>query len=908
MKNLFLIILLSIMASSFSLFASSVVSGDSDYYYINKNGYTYIFPDEYKGLLEKVIPLNEELKTVYQKDYSWKLDGQVPLILGSSKNQIANGFATIYPYPLTTFYGEGASAIDMFAEQSWLSGLIIHESAHLYQLNAKQGLAKYAKNIFGNSILVAPVPPLYVLTSPNMFLPTWIIEGNAVFNESRFGNGGRLYSGEQRALFYALLKKGLLNENRLINNHIEFAAGAEKYIVGGYFNLYLAQKYGIKKTNSFFLNHGNRYWNPFRLDLSFRNSFNVKYITAVDSFLSKYMQVAKKQKSSTAPQIIRSMRVGPMSSTRNKVYFLSMTTSKEYPILVEVDKKTKVIKKRPANLPRGKVFKINNKFYSAASGNLNNSEIVFGLWDESDNLLKGSHSKIMLDIKNNKELYFDAKNSYFVPTLHKDNQFVTNTNSSALFDDNLNFYYFKQNGKERTLYKNKKPILAFKGYYGKVVDIVKNNVYFIASTKYGSSLFVHNGKDIFRASKLDTIVDAKVINDNEFLISEVTGHGYEYKFIKNEHSYYNKLPNEYSYFFEKHHNFNMMNRLKIINSSTKSDSKIYKNKKAYYSNKKKYGPLNNMKFSHWTFSYMYSNLKNRYITSALFTDPIMQNSLSILIDEEVKKDDIVNNVKEQDDYSIIYNNSKHKLSWTYALNYTRYEEYKAGTIGITDIIINKSPELKSILSLKYPIWEKNDYSFSTQLSSEVDHRENNKTNNIIRLDLKNEKIFSMSLVPYRSFGISNQIELNEKNKSTTNSSHLYGFYDIINENIIAADVEYIKSDDLEIQTNNTYLPVPHNEFYRYNLDNKSYTRIGSSIQKVFNRGIYFSTFPISIRRVSPTVFANRHIYNSQKYNSYGIGVLTEGLLGHLMPYKALIKYTTSDDNGDNFGLTLTSFF
>ena len=151
----------------------------------------------------------------------------------------------------------------------------MHESSHLYQLNAKRDLSRIGHAIFGNNEPGnIPVPidtnpltffPVPFLTHPNVLLPTWLLEGNGVFNESRFGNGGRLFSGASRALFYSLLKANLLDETRLTNNGLYFPFGTEKYIVGGYFSLYLAERFGTLAVNRFFWAHAIHYFNLYVL-------------------------------------------------------------------------------------------------------------------------------------------------------------------------------------------------------------------------------------------------------------------------------------------------------------------------------------------------------------------------------------------------------------------------------------------------------------------------------------------------------------------------------------------------------------------------------------------------------------------------------------------------------------------
>ena len=61
-------------------------------------------------------------------------------------------------------------------------------------------------------------------------------------------------------------------------------------------------------------------------------------------------------------------------------------------------------------------------------------------------------------LSDGKEVYFDVFSSYSEPQLYVDGVFYDRVNSSVIVDKNDNLYYFKQEGKTRTLYKNRTPL------------------------------------------------------------------------------------------------------------------------------------------------------------------------------------------------------------------------------------------------------------------------------------------------------------------------------------------------------------------------------------------------------------------------------------------------------------------
>ena len=211
---------------------------------------------------DEIISTSRKILPFYEKLYGTEFDENADIMLASELTQIGNGFATISPNLQTVMYPGGIFQFDRFATTDWLANLMYHEYSHLYQLNAKNSFpGRLGKYLFGNNFVnFLPMPlgffplvtiPLPIFSYPNVLTPDFLLEGHAVFNESRFGNGGRLYSGHYRALFYMMLNNSMVEEDRIINNHFYFPFNVDKYIFGGYFFNHLSFKHGIEKTAKF---------------------------------------------------------------------------------------------------------------------------------------------------------------------------------------------------------------------------------------------------------------------------------------------------------------------------------------------------------------------------------------------------------------------------------------------------------------------------------------------------------------------------------------------------------------------------------------------------------------------------------------------------------------------------------
>ncbi|MBL6989099.1 MAG: hypothetical protein ISR65_04950 [Bacteriovoracaceae bacterium] len=845
----------------FSLYVFAA-KNDVDYYFIERNGFQYIFPMEYIDQLPRIILINEKLSTIYERNFDWKLDEMTSLVIKSSNNQIPNATATTSPFNLTTLNGGGIYMIDKFAESSWGFGLLTHELSHIYQINPKQGLAKWSKNIFGNNMFLT-IPPVFV--TPNRALPRWILEGNAVMNECRFGNGGRLYSGQQWALFLSLVKHKVLDKTRIINNHLSFPFAAEKYIVGGYFNLFLADKFGMDKTNGYFLAHSNHYWNPLQIDKSFREHFGSGYYQLWDEFLAHYDKIAQGQSHSYAKTLGKSVYLRPMNRIGNEVFGLLSNDGKSTPTLFKYNVLTGSYKEEVRDLPLGKIFKLkDSKLYTAAYGEIDRKFTKFSLWGTRSRYKREYLSKIVQDIKGDDVLYFDANKSFFESNLYKNDSLVGGCHSSALLDELRNYYCFKQLKNRRTLLKNNKPLFSFAGFYGKVVDVDKQDIYFIATTKFGSTLFKYNKKQsIVRLSALDTIVDAKKIGDNEFLVAEVTPNGYQYKvektgIIKGNSPYYHKIT-------DKNHKESQLylNTLKV-------DDSIQFNKQ----NIKKFNFLKNMRFSHWNINYLidrdsFMKLENRLEINANFTDPLRYNSLSVSglrdFSSEVSR------------IYLVYSNQKNLIRWRLSTGFLDYQDSRDKFIAGA--------------AIDYPFFDFDEYI--TFFGSSIYYEYIKDSKGIIPsiyIGIKRSKYYSLGFSPYQSFALKlgYKVDYVDDFKEIFASGHM--LYDFGKENIAAVDFELKNTSERTSQIGDYSAVVPHLKYsLSTSLDNPSVNRVrlGLMYKKVVNSSLYFAVFPFSLRRFAPLVLANFYYdtLNSPLYSQLtyelGGGIESELLNFHI---------------------------
>src|SRR4051812_32233808 len=202
---------------SFAASASIVVPSDVPYFRFKKGDVQYIYDNDTRDAVAQLTAYQETFRRMYDKSFNWHLSERQDLILTSSRQQIANAYATTTPNIKSVWFPSGADFLDSTATSSWMLTLASHETAHLYQLNSKSEFPAAISTVVGNSPFVF-LFALPVWLSPNFLTPTFLLEGNAVLQESRINQGGRLHSGEARALVLAQIQAGQIDPNRLIND------------------------------------------------------------------------------------------------------------------------------------------------------------------------------------------------------------------------------------------------------------------------------------------------------------------------------------------------------------------------------------------------------------------------------------------------------------------------------------------------------------------------------------------------------------------------------------------------------------------------------------------------------------------------------------------------------------------
>ena len=836
---------------------------------------TYIYGEEYKKILPDIKRYQKGVMNQYEKEFGFKLDDKLRVGLATQNNQIANGFSTQIPFNSQLFYGAGASYIDYFCFSSWLKTLLIHETAHNFQLNPKENvLSKTGHKIFGNSpITFLALLPIFPI--PNIMESSFMLEGNAVVNESRYGNGGRLFSGYALAEVVALAKANKITPQLMYNDTLEFPYGEKFYLVGGFFQQFLVKKYGINRVNGYFKQYSKQPF-PFFTNMVFKEQFGESLETLLAEFVDEIKERHSKSKEVQGEAIAKSQFFVPLNRDGMEVYTL-IGDRKSAPKLLRLNRKTKELSLSSNSYRVGEVFKRENQFYTQSFAKTSPLKIEMGLFDDDGLLKEDSGSKAIQGyLQNGKEVYFDVPSSIELPQLYIDGEFYTKTYSSVHVDKS-DVYYFKQEGEKRTLFKNRTPIVSYEGHYGFVVDVDSDGaIYFVSTSEHGSTVYkVLNGVTT-RVTLADNIIDLKLLGEKEAVVATIVADGYEYKIV----SLSSTLANPYT---QKVVSVEVNNRLSSkafgISSSDRLESKSYNS-------------LTQLEYSSWSPFFSYSSYDGFGVDAyANLIDPLWQNQVT-LIGSHNKKRDIIGATYDNSAFYMEFGGAYYSIfkNENYNNSDKRDEGYEA--------------------YLRFPLVESGYWNSSTTLAYTKPYNNIYREPLTLSLDVENSKQYGIS--KYKNSQNSLSIFASEDRDNRMYGGTYEYKHDLPWQSYVGLMGTYMRSDIVNffdekgIELDNTFtnlqsdkatVNVPSFTFRTYA---KEVKMAEISLAKVLDGSLYLYSFPLSLQRES--LYAKQRYYEidftstfGKSYNETRAGVELDLLFFHKYTIPLSIEWVHNQD-------------
>nr|HEX4314260.1 hypothetical protein [Kofleriaceae bacterium] len=146
----------------------------------------------------------------------------------------ANGFAGVLPRNAIQLYATGPTGFsELDDHEDWLYGLVAHEYTHILHLDTIEGLPKIYNSIFGKT------------WAPSQIMPRWLIEGIAVYEESKRTAGGRDRGTRFDQYIRIARHTGVdLRLDEVSGAPRQFPRGNAAYVYGSHFMKYIFDRFG----------------------------------------------------------------------------------------------------------------------------------------------------------------------------------------------------------------------------------------------------------------------------------------------------------------------------------------------------------------------------------------------------------------------------------------------------------------------------------------------------------------------------------------------------------------------------------------------------------------------------------------------------------------------------------------
>lgn len=196
--------------------------------------------------------------------------GTIDLVVSDNVDYV-NGYATPFPSNrIVVFTHPPSNASGLRSYDDWNSLVITHELAHIFHLDRARGIWRIGQAIFGRNPLLFP----------NAYQPSWVVEGLAVYFESRLTGYGRLESSEHSMVARAAaLANRVPRLQELAPGTSRFPGGEVVYIYGSLLFDYLSRTRGPGSIRDF-VERGSRTPLPFVLTPISRGAFGMSFQTA----------------------------------------------------------------------------------------------------------------------------------------------------------------------------------------------------------------------------------------------------------------------------------------------------------------------------------------------------------------------------------------------------------------------------------------------------------------------------------------------------------------------------------------------------------------------------------------------------------------------------------------------------
>lgn len=510
MRNLIFLFLL-VPSLGFSIYQYPFVVPSYKLKEINTENFRIVYSESSKEKAFEVASIAEEQLAKLEKIYGAFQNITKPIrIIVSSDYQEANGFASVFIYPVIHIYVSDPPNISdshSFTDSEYLKTLLYHELTHIVTLSVRQKYKFFLWQIISDAVYPAVT-----------FSARSSIEGTAVARESD-GGSGRLHD----PYLYHSMRRNVLDQNYPSFSQISgastlFGTFSYPYTFGALFNQYIRKNYGSQIDEEFWILSSK--WNL--------SAASFKKLTG-KSLKDLHKEFFASLSNSVEPYIINTNKF-LLSNKKRRIN--SVQKINDY--LYYFDYQQKEFRK--INLKTG-------KNYLVAYGNQKWQEVSISK-DEKLLLVSGSANlskiAVVLDritLLPKTQIYKGIKQAKFLPNANKTNIVFTGIDVNNTYP-------------ELVLYNKQDKIVLHQGnqceYADNPVSIDNKNIYFLHKYKketYLSRINISN-------KAIETVSNNKLkfprfltVSDQAIMVS----------YAENTNSFYKKaiIQNDQIYFIEQ---------------------------------------------------------------------------------------------------------------------------------------------------------------------------------------------------------------------------------------------------------------------------------------------------------------------------------------------------------------------
>jgi len=200
--------------------------------------------------------------------------GMIDIVISDDVDQ-SNGSATPFPTNRIVVYAPPpVSESALRYTNDWGQLVITHELTHIFHLDRSRGLWSLGQKIFGRAAALFP----------NLYDPSWLTEGLAVYEESKLAGAGRIEGSEHRMIARAAeVEDAFPPIGSLSLAQGRFPFGESAYAYGSLFVDFLAHTRGESHVREF-VDKSAAYIIPYFIDVPAKKSFGISFTQAWRKF------------------------------------------------------------------------------------------------------------------------------------------------------------------------------------------------------------------------------------------------------------------------------------------------------------------------------------------------------------------------------------------------------------------------------------------------------------------------------------------------------------------------------------------------------------------------------------------------------------------------------------------------